>query len=120
MEFSVNDDGSFTTKKYFDELLTRIEDSEKKPAILVLNMVIYDNGYNAESMHNVVAFAHDIPALSMKQSLYEDVLAGIYKPEELADDYVHPNELGYSLINEIITYYLTKVYYEGFSEENNE
>ena len=100
--------------------MTRLEESAKNPAILVLNMVIYNNGYSAQDMHNLVAFAHNIPAVSMRESLYRDVQDGIYAPEELADDYIHPNELGYSLITDIITYFLEKTYSGGFSEEHYE
>lgn len=120
VEFSVNDDTSFKAKNNFDKLLTRIGESDKEPAILVLNMVMYSNGYNTEETHNLVAFSHDIPALSMKQSLYADVEAGIYTSEDLADDGIHPNETGYALISGIITYFLEKTLCGAFPEEKYE
>ncbi len=119
-EFAVNDGNDLKHQNSYQELCERILASEREPAIVCLCNVIYDNGICAQDKHLLVAYKLGLPLLSMKKSLYQDMLDGIYRETQLTSDGIHPNDHGYELIAGCITYYLEKVYTGLYSEKKNE
>lgn len=119
-EFSVNDGNDLKHQKSYMELCERILDSEREPAVVCLSNIIYDTGICAQDQHLLVAYKLGLPFLSMKKSLYQDMLDGVYRETQLSSDGVHPNDHGYELIADCITYYLEKVYTGFYSEKENE
>ena len=103
VEFSVNDDSSEHYMRTYEGLLRRILSQDHSPAVVVVNSVRYDNGINAQEYHNRVAGYYELPVISMKNSLYQAVLSGILKKEEITPDNLHPNDLGHLLMAEVIT-----------------
>lgn len=70
----------------------------------------YDNGENAQEQHLKVGRAYHIPCVSMKPCLYEKVLDGTFTSRNITEDDLHPNDLGHSLMAEVIIDFLEGVY----------
>ncbi|MDE7212091.1 MAG: SGNH/GDSL hydrolase family protein, partial [Lachnospiraceae bacterium] len=110
VEFSVNDEGSGFYSETYESLINLILDKGREDvAVMVLNMVQYNNGINAQGVHNEIAKAYGIPAVSMKESIYKEITFGNLKAEDVSADMLHPNDKGHAYGAEIVTYFLTKV-----------
>ena len=109
VEFSVNDSSTPLYQETYESLLRKVLQSDSKPAVIVLNMVQYDNGINAQSIHNQIAAHYDLPVISMKDSIFEEILYGRLTASQVSADNIHPNDTGHAMIAEIISSYLTKV-----------
>lgn len=111
IDFSVNDDekdGAFFQETY-EGVIRRILNWPSKPAVLVLNNVYYDTGTNAQEYHNAVADYYGIPHVSIKDTIYQQILKGSYTREELTPDNLHPNDKGHELVAGEICKFLESV-----------
>lgn len=117
-EFSVNDEDNDLYKETFEGLLRKILLSKSEPALFMFNNVFYNNGYNAQNVHNEIGKYYDLPIVSMKESLYHLVEEGIYTNMELSVDNLHPNDFGHGLIAKIIANLLDMIYDEVTKKEN--
>ncbi len=106
VEFSVNDEGTNKYGETYESLLRTILTSKTAPAVLVLNMVQYNNGQNAQNRHNTIATAYDLPIISMKESIYNEILFGNLTALDVSADNIHPNDRGHAYAAEIVTNYL--------------
>ena len=109
VEFSVNDEGTAKYGETFESLLRLILESESKPAVIVLNMVQYNTGNNAQNRHNEIAKAYDLPILSMKESIYQEILNGSITALDVSNDNLHPNDRGHAYAAELVTNFLDKI-----------
>lgn len=120
VEFSVNDQDNEHFLETFEGLIRKIMYNEKEPAIIILNNVRYDDGRNAEKMHNRVGKAYQIPCISMQSSIYPKVALKEIDKKDITPDDLHPNDLGHELIASIVTDFLENVscsLEEGLSDE---
>lgn len=117
VEFSVNDDGDDFYKETYEGLLRNIVRNEKKPAVLVVNNVCYDDGHSAQEQHLEVAENYDIPCVSMKTTIYEEVKAGRISNREITPDDLHPNTEGHGMLADVIIHFLETVHKELDKEE---
>lgn len=111
VDFSVNDDeknGVFFQETY-EGLIRQILSWPSKPAVLILNNVYYDTGTNAQEYHNAVADYYGIPHVSIRDTIYQQILKGDYTRQELTPDNLHPNDKGHALVAEEICRFLEKV-----------
>ncbi len=105
VDFSVNDDPNMFFQETFEGVLRKILVWQSDPAVLVLNNVFYDTGVNAQEYHNPVAEHYQVPFVSIRDSIYQDMKAGKYTREEVTPDGLHPNDLGHALVaGEIIRF----------------
>ena len=116
VEFSVNDSDDTSFSESFESLVRMILSYETNPALLILNMVTYDTGYNAQDTHNTIAFKYNLPVVSMKTSIYADIEAGNLKATDVSSDMTHPNDLGHEYTARIVTYFLEKTYAHAFED----
>lgn len=98
VDFSVNDDPNVFFQETFEGVLRKILGWQSEPAALVLNNVFYDTGVNAQEYHNPVAEHYQVPFVSIRDSIYQEMKAGKYTREEMTPDGLHPNDLGHSLV----------------------
>lgn len=107
VDFSVNDEANSFFQETFEGLIRKVYQWHTKPAVVVLNNVFYDTGANAQEYHNAVAARYGIPCVSMKESIYADIKAGVYQAQELTPDNLHPNDRGHELVaGELIKLFL--------------
>lgn len=109
-EFAVNDENTEFFKETYEGLVRCIYGHETKPALLLMNNVRYDTGENAEEMHLQVAKAYDIPMVSMKSTIWQEVCAGRISAPAITSDYLHPNDAGHALVAEVIIWLLDRIY----------
>lgn len=105
VDFSVNDEANEFFQETYEGIVRKLLTWDSRPAVILLNNVYYDTGRNAEEYHNSVGDWYQIPHVSIKDTLYKKMKAGIYTQEELTPDGLHPNDKGHELVaSEIITF----------------
>lgn len=116
VEFSVNDSNDEKYKETYESLLRKILSAQSEPAVFTFNNVRYDNGENAQEVHNEVARYYKLPVVSMKDSIYRELLLGHFSSENITADHLHPNDVGHGLLAEVICNLLDTIlsqYYSG-------
>lgn len=109
VEFSVNDMANEHFMETYEGLIRRIYMSKTKPAILIVHSVQYDDGKSAEEYHKKIGKYYDIPCISMKSTIYKEVVNEKIRISEITPDNLHPNDTGHFLVADVITYFLQKV-----------
>lgn len=109
-EFSVNDTDNSLFMETFEGLIRKILLHFSEPALFMFNNVVYDNGNNAQSVHNKVGIYYELPIVSMKESIYTEIEKGTILNTDISADNLHPNDLGHSLVAGVITNLLEKLY----------
>lgn len=121
VDFSVNDEADKFYQETYEGVVRRILTCPSKPAVVLLNNVIYSTGANAQSFHNAVGTWYQLPYISMKDTLYQKIVAGIYRKEEITSDDIHPNDKGHQLVAaELIGFLETVQLHMEEAEEENE
>lgn len=110
VEFSVNDDDNEHFLETYEGLIRKIYGYRTNPAVLIVNSVRYDDGINAQVQHVKIGKAYGIPCVGMKPTLYAKVLDGTFTSRDITEDDLHPNDLGHSLMAEVICDFLEDVY----------
>lgn len=109
-EFSVNDDDNELFEETFEGLIRKILLSRSEPALFMFNNVFYDDGHNAQRIHNRIGRYYDLPIVSMKESLYHLVETDMLAGSDITADNLHPNDLGHKLVAGVITNLLERIY----------
>lgn len=109
-EFSVNDPSTPFFQECFEGLVRKILYSRTQPALLVFHNVVYDTGENAQDIHSAVSIRYDVPTISMKDSIFEEIRLGYVQREKITQDNLHPNDLGHSYVAQVLTHALMRIY----------
>lgn len=105
VDFSVNDDADAFFQETYEGVIRKILTWHCAPAVILLNNVYYDTGKNAQDYHNAVGDWYQIPHVSIKDTLYKRMKAGMYTRGELTPDGLHPSDKGHALVAaELITF----------------
>lgn len=118
IEYSVNDSYGEEYLESYESLVRKCLMQDNNPAVVALHMCNYGNGGSVEATHTNITNAYDIPAVSTKSSLYQDIADGILQEVWITDDATHPNDSGYAEVAHLIKYFLTKVYARGFDKSH--
>ena len=118
VDFSVNDEAKKFFQETYEGLIRKILTWDSQPAVLLLNNVFYDTGENVQEYHNEIGAWYQLPHVSIKDTLYQEMKQGMYTREELTPDGLHPNDKGHRLVAEKITSYLDEV--KSLMEEQEE
>jgi len=102
VEFSVNDESNEHYMETYECLIRKILSAKKRPAVILLHSVCYDCGKNAELIHLKIARHYDLPAVSMRTSVYELLLNGLHENSEITEDNLHPNDHGHELMGYVV------------------
>lgn len=102
VEFSVNDEGNEFFQETYEGLIRKIYGHKSEPAIILVQNMYYDTGKTAQEFHSVIGEAYHLPMISIKDSLYKEVLRGNVKVQTLTNDMLHPNDFGHYLVAQII------------------
>lgn len=108
VEFSVNDMGLSHVEEYYEGILVRLLSQPQETAVMIINTMFYDSGQNMQSIHNKVAMTYDLPIVSVRDGLWEEISGDSIDPKELSDDLLHPNDLGHGYMAGMITTLLEK------------
>ena len=108
-EFSVNDEDTEHFMETYEGLVRTILPVKNHPALFLFHNVQYDTGENAQRVHSKIGFHYQIPMVSMKNSIYEEVKQENIRKEEITPDNLHPNDRGHELVAFVITQALEKI-----------
>lgn len=117
IEFSVNDDNTDLYQETYEGLVRRVYGNVYQPAVLLVHNIFYDTGISAEEKHRIVGAHYELPSVSMKTTIYPEVVSGAILNREITPDDLHPNSAGHELVAEVITDCLDKIYMERQEEE---
>lgn len=109
VDFSVNDNADLFFQETYEGVIRKLLKWPSHPAIVLLNNVFYDTGMNAQEYHNAIGDRYGIPHVSIKDTIYREMKAGVYTREELTPDGLHPNDKGHELLAKEICAFLNKV-----------
>ncbi len=102
-EFSVNDEDTDLFMETYEGLIRTILSADNSPALFLFHNVQYDTGNNAGRVHSKVGYHYQLPMVSMKESIYKELLNGTLLIEEITPDNLHPNDFGHELVAFVIT-----------------
>ena len=109
LDFSVNDEANVFFQETYEGLVRKILNWKSKPAVILLNNVYYDTGKNAQDYHNRIGEHYGVPFVSIKDTLYKEMTAGVYTREQLTPDGLHPNDKGHELVAKELIKFLETV-----------
>ena len=109
IDFSVNDDPTDFFKETYEGVLRKVLTWTSEPAVVLLDNVYYDTGINAQEQHVAVGDWYHVTHVSIKDTIYQEMKAGVYTREELTPDGLHPNDKGHGLVAAEIIKFLEKV-----------
>lgn len=109
IEFAVNDECTEHYLETYEGVVRKIYGSDSSPAVMLMYNVFYDSGTSAELQHAKIARHYDIPAVSMRSTIYPLLLSGELENREITPDDLHPNDLGHELVANVITYALAEM-----------
>ncbi len=118
VEFSVNDSDLPVFQETFEGLIRTILLDADEPAVFMFNNVFYDDGRNAERVHNEIGEYYDLPIVSMRASLFEEIRKGNLKNTDISADNLHPNDYGHQLVAGVICHLLDRIYREVAEESD--
>lgn len=109
IDFSVNDEPDAFFQETYEGVVRRVLGWPSRPAVLLWNNVYYDTGKTAQDWHNAVGDWYGLPHVSIRDSLYQELLAGRYTRGELTPDGLHSNDKGHALVAGEILRFLEQV-----------
>lgn len=117
IEFSVNDDNTDFFQETYEGLVRKVYGNKFAPAVLLVHNIFYDSGISAEEKHREIGAHYQLPSVSMKPTIYEQVTSGVIQNREITPDDLHPNSEGHALLAEVITDCLDSIYRQMDEEE---
>lgn len=117
IEFSVNDENTDFYQETYEGLVRRVYGNIGEPAVILIHNICYDTGVSAEEKHREIGAHYDLPSVSMKTTIYPQVVSGVIENRQITPDDLHPNTDGHALLAEVITDFLDKVYLQMQEEE---
>lgn len=107
VEFAVNDFGEPDAKETLEGLLRQILKMPNHPAVLLL-FTMFNDGRNVQDIQAVLGSYYGLPMISYRDALWPEIQAGRLKWQEIAADYVHPNDTGHRYCAELINSFLAE------------
>lgn len=119
VEFSVNDENTEFFKETYEGLIRRVLQNPLAPAVALIHNIMYDHGKSAQEMHQSIGTHYELPCVSMKSTIYEEVKAGKIANRDITPDDLHPNTDGHALVASVIIHFLEQVYAELDKDETD-
>ncbi|MDE7477276.1 MAG: SGNH/GDSL hydrolase family protein, partial [Lachnospiraceae bacterium] len=108
MEFAVNDTFTEFCMSSYENLIRKILMSESSPA-LVLLFAVNEAGSSSQEVEAALGQYYNLPMISYGNAVMPEVWAGSFTWSEIAEDIVHPNNMGHSIFAGLITTYLEDI-----------
>lgn len=109
IDFAVNDINSIYNKIAYESLIRRVLSKDKVPAIVEVFMSL-DNGDNVQEQQINIGEKYNLPMISFRNTIYNEMINNRIKWEEVATDNVHPNDYGHFIISELLINFLQGIY----------
>lgn len=109
LDFSVNDDNTDFFMETYESLIVRILSHSKRPGVMALCNAFYEDGSSAYECHKKVLDHYSIPYVSVRETLYQDILDGKTAIKDITPDGLHPNDEGHKKIADLVTMALEEI-----------
>lgn len=109
VEYAVNDENNDHYKETYEGVVRKLLSAENSPAVYTFFNVCYDTGLSAEEKHLEIAKYYNIPAFSIKSTIYPLLTSGEIQNRDITPDDLHPNDTGHEMVASVITYGLEKI-----------
>ncbi len=110
VEFSVNDDNTQLFRETYESLIRKLLKAPSVKAVVLINNLFYDDGRNAQEIHNEIGRHYGLPIVSVRDYIYPLLESGEQKREDYTQDMLHPNDKGHAMIARLIRHLLDKEY----------
>ena len=101
LDFAVNDKDNKYNKIAYDSLIRRILSHNSKPALIEVFMST-DVLENVQEQQVEIGKRYDVPMVSFRDAIRNEINDGKLKWSEVASDEVHPNDKGHEIISELL------------------
>lgn len=102
VDFTVNDEDTDFFMETYESLMIRILSAPSQPAVMALCNVFYHDGRSALPHHRNILNHYEIPYVSMRETLYQDICDGRVELTRVTTDGLHPNDAGHRIIADLI------------------
>lgn len=109
LEYSVNDTNNAFFQETFEGVVRKILSAKQEPALFMFNNVQYNDGVNAQEVHNEIGRFYELPIVTMKASIYGEIEAGRIAAPDITPDNLHPNDKGHRMVADVICNLLEKI-----------
>lgn len=109
LDFTVNDEDTDFFMETYESLILRILSHPSPPGVMALCNAYYDDGRSAWNHHKKILNHYSIPYVSVKETIYQDILDGKINLKQITSDGLHPNDEGHRIIAELIIQVLEKI-----------
>lgn len=107
LEFSVNDDPTAHFQETYEGLIRTVLGAGC--AVVLIHNVFYDTGASAEDIHAALGRYYQLPCVSIRSTVYQEVAAGRIPNRDITPDDLHPNDRGHALVAQAVTFLLDRV-----------
>ncbi len=118
MEFAVNDTYTEFCACSYENLIRKILASDSSPA-LVLLFATNEYGSSSQDIEAALGEYYKLPMISYGNAVMPEIEAGSFAWTDIAEDVVHPNDMGHYIFARIITMYLEQIYSRADSIETD-
>ncbi len=109
VEYAVNDENTDHYLETYEGVVRKLLSAKNAPAVYTFFNVCYDSGNSAEEKHLQIAKYYDIPAFSIKSTIYPLLTSGELKNRDITPDDLHPNDMGHGMVADVIIYGLERI-----------
>lgn len=109
IDAAVNDNNTVYYQETYENLVRQILNFDSNPAVMLLFMV-EENGNCATGVESEIGTAYQLPMIDYGAAVRLAMDQGLFTWEDIAGDYVHPNDKGHAIIAELITTYINNLY----------
>lgn len=102
VEFSVNDDNTQMFMETYESLIRNLLKAPSVKAVLIINNLFYDNGRNAQGIHNNIGMHYNLPIVSVRDYIYPEIMLGNINRADYTDDMLHPKNIGHKMIADLV------------------
>ncbi len=120
VEFSVNDDNTQLFRETYESLIRKLLKAQSVKAVVVINNLFYEDGHNAQEIHNEIAKHYGLPIVSVRDYIYPHIASGEEKREDYTTDMLHPNDKGHAMIAVRYQNKSLNIKSEGFTADTHE
>jgi len=115
VDAAVNDDEDYSCKVAYESVIRKLLSSKSKPAVVEVFMTT-DTGVTVQDQQIEIGERYNIPMISFRNVIYNEVISNKIKYTDILTDEVHPNDDGHYIICNLLTKFINSVYENDYKK----
>lgn len=115
VDAAVNDDEDYSCKVAYESVIRKLLSSKSKPAVIEVFMTM-DNGFNVQDQQIAIGERYNVPMISFRNVIYDEVMNNNIKFTDILTDEVHPNDDGHYVISQLLINFINSVYENDYKK----